>query len=67
MSDSILVAVDGSSLSETALPHASTAFPGVEISAYHVVDLFAPDFGTHPTAPCSAVKPRRSSAGHGSR
>jgi nucleotide-binding universal stress UspA family protein len=48
MSDSILVAVDGSPLSEKALRHALKTFPGAEITAYHVVDLFDPDFGTHP-------------------
>jgi nucleotide-binding universal stress UspA family protein len=48
MSESILVPVDGSPLAEKALRHALTTFPDAEITAYHVVDLFDPDYGTRP-------------------
>ncbi|ELY44595.1 universal stress protein [Natronorubrum sulfidifaciens] len=44
MPSSVLVPVDGSPLSMDALRHAFRAFPDAEITAYHVVDLFEPDF-----------------------
>lgn len=45
MSETILVPVDGSPLSEKALRHALTTFPDAEVTAYHVVDLFDVDAG----------------------
>ncbi|TMT81617.1 universal stress protein [Haloterrigena sp. H1] len=46
MSRTVLVPVDGSPLSFDALRHACREFPDAEIVAYHVVDLFRPDYGT---------------------
>ncbi|SIR75985.1 universal stress protein [Natronorubrum thiooxidans] len=46
MPSSVLVPVDGSPLSMDALRHALRAFPNAEITAYHAVDLFEPDYGT---------------------
>ncbi|MFA9418436.1 universal stress protein [Natrinema sp. HArc-T2] len=45
MSRTVLVPVDGSPLSFDALRHAFQGFPDSEIVAYHVVDLFRPDYG----------------------
>lgn len=44
MTDVVLVPVDGSPLSLRALRHALEAFPDAEITVYHVVDLFDPDY-----------------------
>ncbi len=44
MARRILVPVDGSPLSSRALRHAFQEFPDAEIVAYHVVDLFEPDY-----------------------
>jgi len=46
MSRTVLVPVDGSPLSFDALRHACREFPDAEVVAYHVVDLFRPDYGT---------------------
>lgn len=44
MADAVLVPVDGSPLSLRALRYALEAFRDAEITAYHVVDLFEPDY-----------------------
>ena len=51
MPDHVLVPVDGSPLSFDALRHALREFPDASITVLHVIDLFAPDYGTadHPT------------------
>ncbi|WP_265109956.1 universal stress protein [Halosolutus halophilus] len=46
MTSRVLVPVDGSPLSMRALRHALREFPDAEITAYHVVDLFEPDYST---------------------
>ena len=46
MSRTVLVPVDGSPLSFDVLLHACRVFTDAEIVAYHVVDLFRPDYGT---------------------
>lgn len=46
MPGSVLVPVDGSPLSTRALRHALRTFPDAEITAYHVVDLFDPEYET---------------------
>lgn len=46
MSRHVLVPVDGSPLSERALRHALQEFPDADVTAYHVVDLFEPEYGT---------------------
>lgn len=46
MPNTVLVPVDGSPLSVRALRYALRRFPDAEITAYHVVDLFEPDFLT---------------------
>lgn len=46
MSRTVLVPVDGSPLSSDALRLALREFPDAEITAYHVIDLFQPDYPT---------------------
>jgi nucleotide-binding universal stress UspA family protein len=41
----ILVPIDGSALSRTALRHALETFPDASITVLHVVDLFEPGYG----------------------
>lgn len=47
MTETVLVPVDGSPLSKRALRHALREFPDADIVAYHVIDLFEPDYDTH--------------------
>lgn len=44
MARTVLVPVDGSPLSSRALRHALREFPDAEVTAYHVIDLFEPDY-----------------------
>lgn len=46
MTNHVLVPVDGSPLAFDALRHALREFPDASITVLHVVDLFAPGYGT---------------------
>ncbi|QIB75573.1 universal stress protein [Halogeometricum borinquense] len=48
MAKHVLVPVDGSALSWSALRYALGEFPEASITAFHVVDLFEPGYGTYP-------------------
>jgi nucleotide-binding universal stress UspA family protein len=48
MTRSVLVAVDGSPLSFSALRHALTVFPESTVVVLHVVDVFEPGYGAYP-------------------
>jgi len=50
MPRTVLVPVDGSPLSSRALRHALREFPEAEIAAYHVIDLFEPDYADEAVA-----------------
>lgn len=56
MTTHVLVPVDGSDLSWDALRHALREFSDATITAYHVVDLFEPDYGPEGQPP-SAYEP----------
>ena len=45
MTETVLVPVDGSPLSDRALRHALRRFSDAEVRVYHVIDLFEPDYG----------------------
>ncbi|SER86410.1 universal stress protein [Natrinema salaciae] len=46
----VLVPVDGSPLSSRALRYALREFPDAELTAYHVIDLFEPDYADQAVA-----------------
>lgn len=48
MTRTILVPIDGSPLSRSALRHALANFPDASITVLHVVDLFEPGYGAYP-------------------
>jgi nucleotide-binding universal stress UspA family protein len=48
MTENVLVPIDGSPLSRSALRHALREFPDASITALHVVDLFEPGYGAYP-------------------
>jgi len=50
MPRTVLVPVDGSPLSSRALRHALREFSEAEIAAYHVIDLFEPDYADEAVA-----------------
>lgn len=50
MARTVLVPIDGSPLSSRALRHALREFPDAEITAYHVIDLFEPDYADEAVA-----------------
>lgn len=48
MTARVLVPVDGSPLSWSALRHALEEFPDASVTVLHVVDLFEPGYGAYP-------------------